>query len=170
MAPHPINVLSLCAGVGMLDVAIGTAFDARTVCYVEREAYAASQLVNLMEAQCLDAAPVWSDLTTFDAASWRGKVDCVTAGFPCQPHSVAGKREGLADERWIWDDIARIIRDSGAWLVCLDGNPLVVDASRANQLRAIGNGVVPLCAAAAFTALAKRAGLLDFQSLQEEQQ
>jgi hypothetical protein len=44
------RVLSLCSGVGMHDLGLGTAFDARTVCYVEREAFAASQLVALMEA------------------------------------------------------------------------------------------------------------------------
>ncbi len=74
-------------------------FATRTVCYVEREAFAASQLVALMAAQCLDAAPVWSDLATFDARPWRGIVDCVVAGLPCQPYSVAGKRRGNDDER-----------------------------------------------------------------------
>lgn len=120
-----IRGLAICAGVGMLDEGVRTAFDVlgrecRTVCYVEREAFAASRLVGLMEAQCLDAAPVWNDLLTFDSRRWRGVVDCVTAGFPCQPHSAAGKRKGIEDERWIWPAIGGIIRDVSPRFVFLE--------------------------------------------------
>jgi len=120
-----MNSVALCAGVGMLDEGCAAAFEYlgipyRVAAYVEREAFAAAQLVALMEAGLLAPAPVWSDLTTFDARPWRGKVDWITGGFPCQPHSVAGKREGVEDERWIWDDIVRIIRDSGAWGVVFE--------------------------------------------------
>lgn len=94
-----MRVISLCSGVGMHDLALGTIFDARTVCYVEREAYPASQLAGLMEAKCLDEAPIWSDLATFDARAWRGIVDAIIAGLPCQPYSPAGKRLGNTDAR-----------------------------------------------------------------------
>lgn len=120
-----LHTIALCAGVGMLDegVRAGCEFlgiEQRTVCYVEREAFAAATLVKHMEAGVLDAAPIWSDLITFDGAAWRGKVDCITAGFPCQPHSVAGKRKGTDDERWLWQDIARIIRDVSPRFVFLE--------------------------------------------------
>lgn len=109
----------------MLDLGLSAGFEYlgighRTIAYCEREAYAASQLLALMESECLDAAPIWPDLTTFPASEFRGVVDCITAGFPCQPHSVAGKREGTDDARWIWPAIVGIIRDSGAWLVVLE--------------------------------------------------
>jgi DNA (cytosine-5)-methyltransferase 1 len=94
--------------------------DYRTVCYVEREAAAAGQLVTLMEAGAVDPAPIWSDLLTFNGSAWRGRLDCITAGFPCQPHSMAGKRKGTADERWIWPAIAGIIRDVSPRLVFLE--------------------------------------------------
>jgi len=94
-----MRVLSLCSGVGMHDLGLRTAFNARTVCYLEREAYPASQLVALMEAGFLDAAPVWSDLATFNATPWRGIVDAVVAGLPCQPYSAAGKQLGNRDYR-----------------------------------------------------------------------
>ncbi len=93
----------------------------RTVAYAEWDAYAAAQLLTLMEAGCLDAAPVWcGDLGRIDGKSLRGRIDAVIGGFPCQPHSVAGKREGTNDERWIWPAIVNLIRDSGAWLVVLE--------------------------------------------------
>lgn len=128
MALRAINGLALCAGVGMLDEGARLAFEYlgleyRTICYVEREVAAAAQLVTLMEAGCLDQAPVWSDLVTFDTRRWRGLVDCITAGFPCQPHSVAGKREGLSDERWIWPDISRLIGELRPRFVLLENVP-----------------------------------------------
>ena len=53
--------------------------------------------------------PVWDDVATFDGGSWRGAVDIVTAGYPCQPFSVAGKRRGAEDPRHLWPHVARII-------------------------------------------------------------
>src|SRR5450830_259682 len=99
-----LNSIELCAGVGMLGEGVRAAFanlgiEHRTVCYVEREAPAASQLVTLMEAGALDPAPVWSDLLTFDGAAWRDCVDLVIAGFPCQDLSIAGRRAGLDGKR-----------------------------------------------------------------------
>jgi DNA (cytosine-5)-methyltransferase 1 len=118
--------LSLCSGVGMLDLAVHLAFNARTVCYVEREAFAASQLVALMEAGCLDQAPIWSDLATFDGLRWRGKLDGLVAGLPCQPYSLAGRQEGNDDKRsWGEGDgpiphALRIIDESRPTVVCLE--------------------------------------------------
>lgn len=96
MALSPrLHTISLCAGVGGLDLGVRLAEPAaRCVCYVEREAPVASILVARMEDGWLHPAPIWSDLATFDAGAWRGAVDCVLSGDPCQPNSVAGR--GLA--------------------------------------------------------------------------
>ena len=106
-----MNGLALFAGYGGLELGADAAFGGgvRTVCYVERESYAASTLVARMEEASLDQAPIWDDVTTFDGKPWRGVVDLVTAGFPCQPFSAVGKRMGTEDERWVWSDISRII-------------------------------------------------------------
>lgn len=116
MAPRP-RVLSLCAGVGGIDLGLRRAVDARTVCYVEREAFAASALVARMEAADLDHAPIWDDLATFDACAWRGVVDLVAGGYPCQPFSCAGKRRGADDERHLWPHVLRILVESDAPLL-----------------------------------------------------
>jgi len=74
-----------------------------------------------MEDEALDPAPIWcGDLADLDCAPFAGRVDLVTAGFPCQPWSVAGKREGKHDDRWIWPGIARIIREVRPGLVFLE--------------------------------------------------
>ena len=108
---YPIHMLSICSGIGGLDLGVKVATGARTICYVEREAFAASVIVARMEDKALDQAPIWDDLTSFDGRPWRGKVDTIVAGFPCQPVSHAGKRAGQDDQRWIWSDIVRIIRE-----------------------------------------------------------
>jgi len=107
-----LRALSLCAGVGGIDLALRPY--ARTVCYVEREAFPAAVLVARMEDGGLDPAPIWSDLKTFDAAAWRGSVDLVTGGYPCQPFSVAGKQLGAADPRHLWPDVLRVLVESQA--------------------------------------------------------
>ncbi|MCC1492769.1 DNA cytosine methyltransferase [Cognatishimia sp. F0-27] len=102
--------LSLCSGAGGLDLGLTIAMPGyRTVGHVERETYAAAILVARMEEPALDPAPVWDDVASFDGRPWRGAVDIVTAGYPCQPFSVAGKRQGADDPRHIWPHVARII-------------------------------------------------------------
>jgi DNA (cytosine-5)-methyltransferase 1 len=110
VAAPPVRVLSLCAGIGGLDLGVRLAIPgARTVCYVEREAYCCALLAARMHDRSLDDAPIWTDVATFDGRAWRGAVDCVIGGYPCQPFSVAGRRAGADDPRHLWPHIARIL-------------------------------------------------------------
>ena len=113
--------LSLCSGAGGLDLGLTIALPGyRTVGHVERETYAAAILVARMEEAALDPAPVWDDVATFDGRPWRGAVDIVTAGYPCQPFSVAGKRLGTEDPRHLWPHVARIIGECEPPFVLLE--------------------------------------------------
>lgn len=128
MATHTqLNCIHLCSGYGGFELGFKLAgIDARTVAHVERDTYAAATLVARMGEKALDQAPIWDDLTTFDGPAWRGKVDCITAGFPCQPFSQAGKKLGVEDDRWIWPAIKRIILDVGPSFVFLENVPQLV--------------------------------------------
>jgi DNA (cytosine-5)-methyltransferase 1 len=65
-----------------------------------------------MEKAQLDTAPVWDDVGTFDGVAWRGVVDCIAGGFPCQDISLAGKGAGLEGERsGLWREYARIVAE-----------------------------------------------------------
>nr|WP_244116468.1 DNA cytosine methyltransferase [Burkholderia gladioli] len=102
----------------------------RAVCYVEREAGAAAQIAALMESGALDPALVWSDLLTFDGAPWRGRVDCVVAGFPCQDLSVAGRRAGLDGKRsGLFFNVVDVAEACGAWLLVLENVGGIVSAT-----------------------------------------
>ncbi|MCU4119354.1 DNA cytosine methyltransferase [Variovorax sp. N23] len=123
MALHSIE---LCAGVGMLGEGLRAGLghlgvETRTVVYVEREAHAAAVLAARIEEGSLDPAPVWSDMLTFDARAWRGAVDCVAAGFPCQDLSLAGRRAGLDGTRsGLFFTVLDIADACGAWLIVLE--------------------------------------------------
>ena len=99
--------VSLCAGYGGIDLGFKRAIPGlRTVAFGEIEAFACANLVAKMEAGLLDPAPIWSNLKTFPWDSFRGKVDLLSGGYPCQPFSAAGKRLGADDPRHLWPFIA----------------------------------------------------------------
>lgn len=109
---HTFNILSLCSGDAGLDLGFNLAIpSARTVCFVEIEAACCEVLATRMEEGCLAPAPIWTDLKCFDGKPWRGVVDCIIGGYPCQPFSIAGRKLGEEDPRHLFPHIARIIRE-----------------------------------------------------------
>jgi DNA (cytosine-5)-methyltransferase 1 len=118
--------ISLFAGAGGLDIAAKWA-GIRTVCYVEWDRYAQAVLMSRFRSGELDPAPVWDDVQTFDGRHWRGKVGCVFGGFPCQPHSRAGKRLYAADERNRWPDFLRVVQESRPDFVLGENVPGIFD-------------------------------------------
>jgi len=117
------NVLSICSGYGGIELGLEMVERTRTVCYVENEIGAASILAARMEDNTLDSAPIWSDLRSFDPEPWRGKVDIIAGGFPCQPHSVAGSQRGEDDPRELSGEVLRIAAGLGYPTLFLENVP-----------------------------------------------
>ena len=124
------QVISLCSGVDGIGLGLGIAgrimgFRAVTVCHVERELAAAEILVGQMREGSLDDADVWSDVVTFPRVAWRwrGECDILTAGFPCTPFSMAGKRLGIHDPRHLWPYVARCVATLRPRVVFLENVP-----------------------------------------------
>jgi DNA (cytosine-5)-methyltransferase 1 len=128
-----LRSIELCAGYGGFTLGLRD-YGIRTVAYVERDSYAAATLVARMAEQRLDQAPIWDDLCTFDGKAWRGRVDLITAGFPCQPFSTAGNQRGVDDERWIWPNIAGIVADVRPRYVFLENVTGLIRAGLAHVL------------------------------------
>ncbi len=117
-----MNELSLFTGAfggGLGSILLGW----RTICAVEKEPYCREVLLRRQRDGVLELFPIWDDIRTFSGKDWRGKVDIITAGFPCQPFSVAGQRRGQDDERNTWPDTIRVIREVGPRFAFLENVP-----------------------------------------------
>lgn len=126
-----LTELSLFTGYGGFSLGLRLArIPVRTVCYVEIDHYRQRVIQARIRDGLLNDAPIWDDIRTFDGGPWRGIVDIITAGFPCQPHSTAGKRLGEDDERNLWPDTIRVIREIRPAFVLLENVPGITQRRR----------------------------------------
>jgi DNA (cytosine-5)-methyltransferase 1 len=120
-----MNELALFAGAGG-GILGGHLLGWRTVCAVERDGYAAQVLAQRQNDGCLKPFPIWSDISTFDGRPWRGLVDVVSGGFPCQDISAAGKGAGIDGERsGLWEEMARVVREVQPRFVYVENSPML---------------------------------------------
>jgi DNA (cytosine-5)-methyltransferase 1 len=118
-----MNELALFAGAGG-GILGGKLLGWRTVCAVEFAPYAASVLAARQNDGLLPAFPIWDDVRTFDGLPWRGVVDVVSGGFPCQDISLAGTGKGLDGERsGLWGEMARVIREVRPRFALVENSP-----------------------------------------------
>src|SRR5664279_5222434 len=106
-AGRGLRELALFAGAGG-GILGGLLHGWRTVCAVEWEPYAAHVHVARQNDGTLCPFPIWDDVQTFDGNPWRGCVDVVSGGFPCQDISSAGQGVGIGGSRsGLWTHMAR---------------------------------------------------------------
>lgn len=105
--------IDLCSGIGGFSLAarwIGW----ETIQFVEIDKFCQKVL-----SKNFPGTPIHDNLKTFDATKFLGFNGILTAGYPCQPFSQAGKRQGENDERHLWPEVFRIIQECHpAWVVC----------------------------------------------------
>lgn len=129
-----VNELHLFAGAGG-GILGSELLGIRTVCAVELEPYPASVLLARQNDGLLPPFPVWDDVCTFDGRPWRGLVDVVSGGFPCQDISAAGKGAGIDGARsGLWREMHRVINEVRPQFAFLENSPLLVGRGLARVL------------------------------------
>ena len=120
-----MNELALFAGAGG-GILGGHLLGWRTVCAVEWEEYPASVLCARQNDGLLPPFPIWDDVQSFRGEPWRGIVDVISGGFPCQDISAAGKGVGIDGERsGMWGEMARIIHEVRPRYVFVENSPML---------------------------------------------
>jgi DNA (cytosine-5)-methyltransferase 1 len=118
-----MNELALFAGVGG-GILGGQLLGWKLVCAVETDTYARSILLARQNEGTLAPFPIWDDVRTFNGYPWRGIVDVVSGGFPCQDISIAGKLAGIDGEHsGLWREMHRIIREVRPRYCFLENSP-----------------------------------------------
>ncbi len=121
-----LTTLHLFAGAGgglLADLILGH----EPVCAVEWDPYCCQVLRERAAEGWFPGLHVFEgDVRVFPASDWKGKVDCIHAGFPCQPHSVAGKRKGHDDDRNLWPEVVRVVGEIRPPLVFLENVPGII--------------------------------------------
>ena len=117
MTRGTLNELALFAGAGG-GILGSRLLGWRTVCAVEIEPYCREVLLRRQEEKILEPFPIWDDIRTFDGKHWCGKVDIITAGFPCQPFSSAAHGRNIKNS--LWEEAVRVIEESKVQFVLLE--------------------------------------------------
>ena len=124
-----ITHISLCSGYEGIGLGLRRVLpNLREIAFVEREGFPVANLVAKMEAGELDSAPVFTDVKQFPYGKFRGQVDILSGGFPCQPFSCAGQRKATDDPRHLFPYIRDGIRDCEPRIVFLENVGGIISA------------------------------------------
>jgi len=120
-----VRELALFAGAGG-GILGGRILGWRTRCAVELDPYCRGILLARQRDGILEPFPIWDDVRTFDGRPWRGEIDVVSGGFPCQDISISGGGAGIDGERsGLWGDMARIVREVRPRYVFVENSPVL---------------------------------------------
>lgn len=143
-----LRELHLFAGIGG-GVLGGMLLGHKCVGAVEIDPYCRRVLEARQRDGSIEQFPIFDDVRTFDGKPWRGRVDVVCGGFPCQPWSQAGKRLGAADPRHLWPEMFRIVSETRPRWVFAENVSMAAFAEPWRDLRWLGYRVPPaLCLSA----------------------
>jgi len=98
------NVLDLFSGIGGFSLGLESTGFFKTICFVEKDKFCQKIL-----QKNFPNIPIEDEVRNVKGE--RFKADVITGGFPCQPFSVAGKRRGTDDDRYLWDETIRIVSE-----------------------------------------------------------
>lgn len=119
-----LNGISLFTGYAGIDLALKDYV--RPIIYCDIEKYAQGIQLSRMDDESIPFAPIWNDVTTLDGRKFKGLVDIIYGGFPCQDISVAGKGAGLEGERsGLFTEIIRLAKEASPTFIFLENVPAI---------------------------------------------
>ena len=131
-----MNELALFAGAGgglLASKILGW----RTVCAVELDWFCRCVLIQRQnDGHLRPGFPIWDDVRTFDGRPWRGRVDVISGGFPCQAYSTAAAGKNTADD--LWPEMRRIVADVSPRYVFAENVSRVAIDQAANDCESMG--------------------------------
>ena len=131
-----MNELALFAGTGG-GLLASQLLGFRTVCAVELDEYCRCVLTQRQnDGHLRPPFPIWDDIRTFDGKPWRGLVDIVTGGFPCQAYSKAAAGNNTADD--LWPEMRRVVADVAPRYVFAENVSRVAINQAADDLEQMG--------------------------------
>ncbi|WP_406289568.1 DNA cytosine methyltransferase [Embleya sp. NBC_00896] len=147
-----LRIGSLCTGYGGLDDAVRAVLGGETAWHADNDPGASAIL-----AHHWPHVPNLGDITKTDFRA-VAPVDVMTAGFPCQPVSAAGKRAGTADERWIFDAILAAASDLDPQprLLVLENVPGLLTVNDGDAMARVVHGLAALGYMGTYRLLAAR--------------
>ena len=117
-----LNELGLFAGINGIGLGLERAGLSHPACFVEFDSYAQKVL-----AKRYPEVPIWDDVRTFDGKPWKGHIDIISGGFPCQDISVAGKGKGIQEgtRSGLWLEFKRIISEVRPRFAVIENVPML---------------------------------------------
>lgn len=133
-----MNGLSLFSGIGGIDVALSEYV--RPIAFCEIDPYCQGVLLSRMADESLSNSPIWDDIKTLDGNIFKGAIDIIYGGFPCQDISVAGNGEGLAGKRsGLFFEIMRLAEEIKPKFIFLENVPAITTRGGLQVVREIAS-------------------------------
>lgn len=130
-----MNELALFAGAGG-GLLASRILGWRTICAVEYDRHRRDVLIARQDDGSLEPFPIWDDIRTFDGLPWRGRVDVVSGGFPCQAYSTAARGKNNADD--LWPEMRRVVAETAPRHVFAENVARRAIDAAADDLKAMG--------------------------------
>ena len=131
-----MNGLDLFSGIGGISIALRDYI--HTVAYCEINPYCQGVLLSRMSDGLLDTSPIWDDISTLQGGQFKGLVDIIFGGFPCQDISVAGNGKGLEGKRsGLFFEIVRLSKEIKPKFIFLENVPAITTRGGLQVVREI---------------------------------
>jgi DNA (cytosine-5)-methyltransferase 1 len=101
---NKLKLLDLFSGIGGFSLGLESTGYFQTIAFVEKDKFCRQVL-----QKNFNNIPIEEDIRNVRGSNYAA--DVITGGFPCQPFSVAGKRKGTADDRYLWDETIRVVAE-----------------------------------------------------------